>query len=172
MSWALFQGPLAFYLRTKTLCSSKFLEKANIDSLIMSDTEVLKSLHHSHIKQLMQVIETRMKILPGCGRGSKVNLLICGTKYGCLEEEEEAAICYVGDTCGYVYPSHIHHIFKWVIKQENISVAYKEPLKFSDLGVRRKLSSPVEPLHFDLLQCSEYSGLSMKIQDLFWSSTF
>lgn len=99
MTWAsLFRGPLAFHLRTETLVPIQILRGGKCtDSLISSDTELLKSLHHSHIKQLLQVIETSMKPYLVMEEGAKLTLLKHVTKCGYLEEEGRLHMYYLGN---------------------------------------------------------------------------
>lgn len=101
MTWAsLFRGPLAFHLRTETLVPIQILRGGKCtDSLISSDTELLKSLHHFHTKQLLQVMETKKKSYLVMEHEVKLILLKHVPKCGCLEEEGEAAQMIFGEVC-------------------------------------------------------------------------
>lgn len=101
MTWAsLFQGPLAFHFRTETIVPIQILKGGKCtDSLISSDIELLKSLIHSHIKQLLQVMETKKKSYLVMEHEVKLTFLKPLLKCGCLEEEGEAAHMIFSELC-------------------------------------------------------------------------
>ena len=59
--------------------------------MIISDTEFMKSLHHSDKIQLLQVIENRMKLYLVMKQEDKLTPLKHVSKCSYLEEEGEAA---------------------------------------------------------------------------------
>ncbi|OBS59853.1 hypothetical protein A6R68_09021 [Neotoma lepida] len=125
---------------TQTLVAIKILKRGTgTEHLISSEIELLKDLHHPHIVQLLQVIETKQKtylVMEYAARGS---LLKCVTMCGYLEEEE-ARILFRELTLAIKY-IHSHNIAHRDIKAENILLDWEGHIKLSDFGLGKRFDS-------------------------------
>ncbi|OBS83387.1 hypothetical protein A6R68_22623 [Neotoma lepida] len=167
---------VALHLMTQTLVAIKILERNPITELfnvISTETELLKDLHHPHIVQLLQVIETKRKtylVMECAARGS---LLKRVTKCGHLEEEE-ARTLFRELTLAIKY-IHSHNIAHRDIKAENILLDWEGHIKLIDFGLGKRFASGEKVKGFcgtieycapEVLGDTQYEGLPTDIWSL------
>ncbi|XP_013210628.1 LOW QUALITY PROTEIN: sperm motility kinase X-like [Microtus ochrogaster] len=165
---------VALHLVTQTLVAIKILKKGtSTEPLINCEIELLKTLQHPHIVQLLQVIETKQKtylVMEYAARGS---LLKRVTECGHLEEDE-ARTLFRELTLAIKY-IHSHNIAHRDIKSENILLDWEGHIKLSDFGLGKRFASGEKVKGFwgtteycapEVFGLTEYEGLPTDIWSL------
>ncbi|XP_021012210.1 sperm motility kinase X-like [Mus caroli] len=131
---------LALHLMTHTLVAIKILKRGKIsDFLIISEIELMKSLQHRHIIQLLQVFQTRHETYLVMEYASRGSLLKYIKKHGPLDEEEACTIfSELSLAVNYIHSQNIAHRD---IKAENILLDWDGHVKLTDFGISKRLAS-------------------------------
>ena len=131
---------VALHLMTQTMVAIKILKRGtNIDFLVISEIDLVKSLNHSHIIQLFQIFETRHKtylVMEYAARGSLLKHI---NKCGRLDEEEARRI--FTELSLAVHYIHSQNIVHRDIKAENILLDWEGHVKLTDFGLGKRLAS-------------------------------
>ncbi|XP_052021057.1 sperm motility kinase X-like [Apodemus sylvaticus] len=131
---------VALHLMTQTMVAIKILKRGtNIDFLVISEIDLVKSLNHSRIIQLFQIFETRHKtylVMEYAVRGSLLKHI---NKCGHLDEEEARRIfTELSLAVNYIHSQNIVHRD---IKAENILLDWEGHVKLTDFGLGKRLAS-------------------------------
>ncbi|XP_031229557.1 LOW QUALITY PROTEIN: sperm motility kinase X-like [Mastomys coucha] len=131
---------VAIHLTTQTMVAIKILKRGtNTDFLVISEIEIMKSLYHRHIIQLLQVFETKHKTYLVMEYASRGSLLRYIKKCGHLGEEEASTIfTELSLAVNYIHSQNIVHRD---IKAENILLDWEGHVKLTDFGLGKRLAS-------------------------------
>ncbi|XP_032758510.1 sperm motility kinase X-like [Rattus rattus] len=134
------QVKVALHLNTRTLVAIKILEKGkNKKSQVVSEIDLMRSLYHRHIIQLLQVIECSHKtflVMELAGKGSLQKYI---NKYGHLDEGEAQTIFL--ELCLAIDYIHSQNIAHRDIKAENVLLDWEGHVKLADFGLSKRLES-------------------------------
>ncbi|CAH6787738.1 AABR07054286.1 [Phodopus roborovskii] len=165
---------VAIHLVTQTLVAIKILKKGtSTEPLISCEVELLKTIQHPHIVQLLQVIETKQKtylVMECATRGSLFKRV---TQYGHLDEEEARTL--FRELTSAIKYIHSHNIAHRDIKPENILLDSEGHIKLSDFGLGKIFTSGEKARGFwgtaeycapEVFGYTEYEGLPTDIWSL------
>ncbi|MEJ1278879.1 hypothetical protein NN561_009803 [Cricetulus griseus] len=171
---ALGKVKVALHLVTQTLVAIKILKRGtSSEPLISCEIELLKTIHHPHIVQLLQIIETKQKTYLVMECASRGPLLKHVTQCGHLGEEE-ARTLFQELTSAIKY-IHSHNIVHRDIKSENILLDSEGHIKLSDFGLGKRLTAGEKVKGFwgtteycapEVFGDTEYEGLPTDIWSL------
>ncbi|XP_076769261.1 sperm motility kinase X-like [Arvicanthis niloticus] len=130
---------LGLHIMTEMMVAIKIQKRGTkTDTLVISEVDIVKRLHHSNIIQLFQVIETRHTtyiVMEYAAWGSLQKHI---SIYGLLDEDEARSIfTELSLAINYIHSQNIAHRD---IKAENILLDWEGHVKLADFGLSKKVA--------------------------------